>query len=251
MIARCVYQSNLDEMTIQLPALRIIDAISFASDLAVQQIKDNDLLMEYIKELEKKTFMPEVKRLLFKTEEKDLIHRQEIRKKRPLISRKSTFDEKTAVYQYIPGDYRFHLNEQESLEKSDLMISYCYEDREIVKRLYQRLMESKSYRISFTTDKSKLLEPRVMATAVEGSTIVLMCFSNQYRNSYTCRLEVEYAVKRHRPIVPVKLSEYEPTGWVESVVGMKIPIDFSRESNRAYEHLLEQINEEYEKITEN
>ena len=253
LIARCVYQENCDFMTIQQTALRIIDGISFRSNLAVEQIKENDLLMEYIRELAKKTerkFTPEVNRILWKVEEEDLIQKRDIRKKQPSTNKK-TFDEKTAVYQYVRGDHRFRLNGQESRETFDVMISYYHDDRDLVKRLYQRLIESNSYRISFVEDNRYTWDPKAMAEAIEQSVIILMCFSNQYRNSYACRLEAEYAKKRKRSIIPVKLTEYDPTGWVKEIIGKKTPIDFLRESNKEYEQIVEQINKEYQKINKN
>lgn len=212
LIARCVYQPNLDVVRIRRPALRIIDAISFASDLAIQQIKENDLLMDYIKELsdkadeEDKTKMPEVNRILWKTAEEEFIL------------------------------------EQGPIEKFDIMISYCQEDRHLAKKLSRRLKESNSYLVSFDDKNRHSWDPKAMAKAVEGSTIMIMCFSSQYRNSYGCRLEAEYAAKRGRPIIPVKISEYEPTGWLKDIIGTKTPTDFTRESNTAYAQIIEKIN---------
>lgn len=243
LLARCVYQDNLDFMTIQQPALRIIHGISFGSDLAVEQIKENDLLMEYIKELEKRTAIPEVKRLLWKTEEDDFIERQESRKKSPPKRTKAVFDEKNAPYQYVRGDHRFRVGDPEPIEKFDVLLSYCYEDREVVKRLYQRLMESDSCQVFFDVDYRHSSNPKAMAEAVEQSMKIVMCFSNAYRNSYACRLEAEYAKKRKRVIIPVKLTDYEATGWVDDIIGENIVIDYSRESNKAFEQIDESIKE--------
>ena len=220
LIARCVYKENLDFVTIQQTVLRIIDAISFGSHLAVEQIKENDLLMEYIKELEKKMAIPEVKCILWKTEGKDLVQKQENGKKSSSKTTKSIFDETKATYQYIRGDHHFRLNEAEPLENSRVMISYCYDDREVVKRLYQRLIKSNSCRVFFDVDNCHHSNPKAMAEAVERSMKIVMCFSNQYRNSYACRLEAEYAKERKRTI------------------------DFLRESNKGFEQIVEQINED-------
>ncbi len=258
MIARCAYEPNLDEETIQRPALRIIDAISFANDSAIKQIKENDLLMAHIDDLSKKHDKhqaPTANRILWKVEkESDFISKQEtqkIRKKSTFI--KPSFDEKKAIYQYIRGDHRFKLTGYENLEKFDIMISYCPDDKEICQKIYNRLIASDDYRISFDIDDIHSSKPEAMAKAIEGSTIVIICFSAKYRKSYACRLEAEYANKRDRPIIPIKIDpQYEPTGWLEEIIDTENYIDFAKsEPNTAYAQLIDKINEAYEIINNN
>lgn len=251
LIARCAYE-NLDEETIRRPAVRIIDAISFANDLAVQQIKENDLLMNYIKYLaddsKNKSPIPEVNRLLWKVEEKEFLLKQDNQRKRTSVQTKKVFDEKKAIYQYIRGDHRFHLDDQEPLEKFDIMISYCQSDKEFAEKIYNRLIVSNTYRVAFDKENKHSSDPKTMAKAVEQSDIIIICFSTKYRNSYACRLEAEYANKRKSGIIPVKIERiYDPTGWLKKITDETNYIDFTNsEFNTAYGKLIDRINEEYD-----
>lgn len=47
-----------------------------------------------------------------------------------------------------------------------------------------------------------------MANAVEKASVVLVCFSNSYKQSNPCRSEAQYAHALSKPIVPVNM-EYQ------------------------------------------
>jgi len=233
--------------------LRIIDAISFVNDLAIEQIKDNDLLMEHIKNLSEKQDKYQAaiaNRILWKVEdEAEFISKHGKQNQMTIIK---VFDEKKAIYQYIRGDYHFHLIDEKIPEIFDIIISYCQDDKKFPYEIYNRLIASNFYRISFDKDNIHSSNPRAMATAIEQSTIVIMCFSTKYRHSYACRLEAEYAKKRQRPIIPVKIdSGYNPTGWLEEMIGEEKLIDFTKEFNIAYTQLINEINEVNERIHKN
>ncbi len=254
LVARCAYEPHLDLVTIQRPALRIIDAISFVNNSAVEQIKENDILMDHIKELSKRNdkYQAEtVNRILWKVEkESEFVSKQEIRKKRNRINVKKIFNEKEAIYQYVRGDYRFNLTDDEIAEKFDIMISYCQDDKEICQKIYDHLKELDLYKISFDVDNFHNGNPEAMAKVVENSAIFIMCFSTKYRNSYACRLEAEYAEKRQRPIIPVKVEpRYDPTGWLHKTIGNKQYVDFTQSKfNSSFEQLIDEINETNEEL---
>ncbi|CAF3728572.1 unnamed protein product [Rotaria sp. Silwood1] len=115
LLARCAYEPNLDVETIQCPALRIIDAVSFGQDAALQQIKEIDSLMEHVKDLCRKNDKDQgivANRILWKTEEESkFISKQEQLKKQIQREIKKKFDEKKAIYQYITGDHHFDLSD--------------------------------------------------------------------------------------------------------------------------------------------
>lgn len=252
LISRCAYEPYLDVETIKRPALRIIDAISFVNDSAIEQIKENDLLMEYIKSLTEKIEKPDpvANRILWKVEQEiEFLPKQAQPIKRTRAKTKAVFDEKKAIYQYVRGDHRFHLTDQPTAEIFDIMISYCFDDKKFPNEIYNRLMASNFYRVSFDENNTHSLYPKAMAQDIEKSVIVIMCFSSKYRNSYACRLEAEYAKKRGRPVIPVKIDyEYNPTGWLEEVIEDKKIIDFTREFNTAYAQLIVEINEINEEL---
>ncbi|CAF1202098.1 unnamed protein product [Rotaria sp. Silwood1] len=127
----------------------------------------------------------------------------------------------------------------------DLMISYHYSDKEICGQIYDRLMASNFYRVFFDREHAHEMLPNAMAEAIEKSSIVLICFSSKYRGSYGCRMAAEYAEKRQRPIIPVKLDElYCPTGWLNNIVANKHCIGFKEFNfSNAYANLIQQIDD--------
>ena len=50
-----------------------------------------------------------------------------------------------------------------------------------------------------------------MADAIENSSIFLMCLTEKYKDSPSCRLECEYAYQRRKKIIPLLLqANYKP-----------------------------------------
>jgi hypothetical protein len=54
----------------------------------------------------------------------------------------------------------------------------------------------------------------VVANAVEGSWLILVCMSSQYKDSPNCRLEGEYVSRLRKEWIPMKVDgKFSPTGW--------------------------------------
>lgn len=54
----------------------------------------------------------------------------------------------------------------------------------------------------------------LVASAIEKSQIVLVCFSQAYKDSANCKLEGEYCVQRRVDIIPLLMqSGYKADGW--------------------------------------
>lgn len=50
-----------------------------------------------------------------------------------------------------------------------------------------------------------------MADAIENSSIFLMCLTEKYKDSPSCRLECEYAYQRKKKIIPLLFqANYKP-----------------------------------------
>ena len=193
-------------------------------------------------------------RILWKIEkESEFIAKQEKQEKINRVKKKIIFDEKKAIYKYVRGDHRFNLTDQSAQEKYDIMISYCEDDKDICYKIYNRLMASDFHRISFDNDNLHSLDPKLMAETVERSAIIVLCFSNKYRDSHACRLEAEYAKKRKRPIIGVKLDHhYDPTGWLTHVIDKDEFIDFTKgDFNVMYGKLVNKINDINETLNYN
>ncbi|XP_077984518.1 uncharacterized protein LOC144439125 isoform X2 [Glandiceps talaboti] len=68
----------------------------------------------------------------------------------------------------------------------------------------------------------------VMANAVEMADIVLVCYSESFYKSHSCRTGAEYAYKMKKTIIPVKMQQnYEQVGWLGILIGTKLYFDFT------------------------
>ncbi|XP_041472786.1 uncharacterized protein LOC121422047 isoform X2 [Lytechinus variegatus] len=67
-----------------------------------------------------------------------------------------------------------------------------------------------------------------MANAVEEACVVIICFSEKYKDSPACRTEAEYTYKLRKPIIPLKMQTgYDPNGWLGAMLGNKFYIQMS------------------------
>eukprot|EP00057_Strongylocentrotus_purpuratus_P012557 XP_011667031.1 PREDICTED: uncharacterized protein LOC105439571 [Strongylocentrotus purpuratus] len=65
-----------------------------------------------------------------------------------------------------------------------------------------------------------------MARAVENAAVVVLCFSEKYKDSPACRTEAEYTYKLRKPVVPLKMQNgYDPNGWLGAMLGTKFYIE--------------------------
>jgi hypothetical protein len=83
-----------------------------------------------------------------------------------------------------------------------------------------------------------------MSEAIENAKCVLMCVTEKYRMSVACQLEVKYAMKLKKIIVPcIMQKDYENVrGWLGMIIMDLIFIDFTKyEFEIAVEKLLSQI----------
>ncbi|CAF0847844.1 unnamed protein product [Brachionus calyciflorus] len=108
------------------------------------------------------------------------------------------------------------------------MISYNSKSRPICLNIKKEL-EKNGYKvwIDFESIYGSSLE--AMANAIETSFCVLMCITENYKESNFCRLEAEYCVQKNCPFVPLILQKgYRPNGWLGIILGTRIFIDFTK-----------------------
>jgi hypothetical protein len=68
-----------------------------------------------------------------------------------------------------------------------------------------------------------------MANAIDHSSVILVCFSQKYKESSNCRMESEYTLQQRKPLIPLKFQEqYSPDGWLGMAIGSKLWFDFSK-----------------------
>ena len=93
-----------------------------------------------------------------------------------------------------------------------IMISYNHKYKEQCLKINEEL-KKRGYQTWIDLNSTITDLHDAMATAIESASIVLMCYSHEYKTSNNCRIEAQYAFKLNKTIVPVKMqSNYTPDG---------------------------------------
>jgi len=129
--------------------------------------------------------------------------------------------------------------------KEHIMISYCWSQKETVDRI-ARDLKSRGYNIWLDSEKMEGSTLEAMARAVEGSYLILVCVSSQYKDSPNCRLEGEYLTQLHKPWLPLMMERhFKPTGWLGIMLGTKLHYAFSQDAdfNTSMENLVKKLGD--------
>ncbi|CAF3694155.1 unnamed protein product [Rotaria sp. Silwood1] len=128
------------------------------------------------------------------------------------------------------SEFKKEQQEKTSIDKNefDLMISYSWGDKPLVRQIYKYLTENYNYRVCLDENETTDSLCRSMAQAVEKSRVILMCISETYKKSENCRNEAEYARDRKKTIIPLKMTQVELDDWLGFIAAGKMYIDFSR-----------------------
>ncbi|XP_022095328.1 uncharacterized protein LOC110981764 [Acanthaster planci] len=109
-----------------------------------------------------------------------------------------------------------------------VMISYQWGVQMQMMKIKELLRES-GYSVWMDVDNMEGSTLESMAAAIERSAVVLICFTEKYKQSASCRTEAEYTYKLQKPIIPLRLQEdYDPDGWLGIMIGAKLYVDMSR-----------------------
>lgn len=110
---------------------------------------------------------------------------------------------------------------------SHVMISYNWGHQTIMKHICSCLRNN-GIKVWMDIDDMHGSTLQTMANAVEKADIVLVCFSQKYKNSDNCRAEAEYAFQLKKKIIPLKMEGgYKADGWLGFIIGAKLFYDFS------------------------
>jgi cell division septation protein DedD len=136
-------------------------------------------------------------------------------------------------------------DDKEKPEQYDMMISYCWAQKELCHKINDRL-EKDGYSVWLDRDEMRGSIVESMAEAVENSKVVLVCMSSNYKASTNCQAEAEYAFNRKSKIIPLMVEkDYKPDGWLGFMAGSKLYVDFAdkedEEFDKAYELLIAEI----------
>ncbi|XP_072022129.1 uncharacterized protein [Amphiura filiformis] len=115
-------------------------------------------------------------------------------------------------------------------EGQHIMISYNWTHQKLALALRDEL-ERADYRIWIDVDKMQDDILEAMAKAVNNSAAVLICMSQQYYESQSCRSEATYAYKKQKHVIPLLMEDnYKAEGWLDFLIGTKLYYKMCSES---------------------
>ncbi|XP_072026918.1 uncharacterized protein [Amphiura filiformis] len=106
----------------------------------------------------------------------------------------------------------------------DVMISYQWDSQKRMLKLKDKLTAAG---ISAWMDVEQMagnMNDR-MAEAVEGSNVILVCFSKKYQGSPNCKKELNYADLKKKRLIPLKYDDHNPSGWLGLLIGSLLYYD--------------------------
>lgn len=117
--------------------------------------------------------------------------------------------------------------DKEAPDAGHIMLSYNWGNQKILLQIRDRLQE-KGMTVWMDVDNMEGSILEAMARAVEEARIVLVCYSEKYKDSQNCRTEAEYAYSQRKEIVPLLMQTgYKATGWLGAMIGARLFYDFS------------------------
>ncbi|VDI62430.1 Hypothetical predicted protein [Mytilus galloprovincialis] len=112
-------------------------------------------------------------------------------------------------------------------EQEHIMISYQWSNQKTILQIKDKLRQN-NFPVWIDVDFMEGSMLQMMASAIEKASVVLICYSEKYKDSKNCRTEAEYAFARDKMIIPVLLqNRYRPDGWLGILIGSKKFYDFS------------------------
>jgi phosphopantothenate-cysteine ligase len=209
-------ETKFDSLKVQRPVLEILLALSFNNNASFY-LKENQNVMNYIRNLsrsniyDKSTLQRAAAGLLWKLE-----------KETEAVSKAITLNS----YKY------------------DVMLSYSHGDKRLCHQIHEQLVKD-GFRVWIDREYMHGSTMIAMADAIENSNAILICMSDNYKQSVYCQSEAHYAFERRRRIIPLIVkSHYKPDGWLGIIVSGKLYVDFTKlEFNSACEKLNNEIRQ--------
>jgi hypothetical protein len=237
-------------------ALEVAYALSFNPDAKTAFNEDREFVdhVEKMKQSDNKEVANAAHGIMWKLEDEDKFKKEVDENKTNEQSTKetkeSTGDKESTGNKESKGDKESTGNKEstgdkEKPEQYDMMISYCWAQKELCHRINDRL-EKEGYSVWLDRDEMRGSIIESMAEAVENSKCVLICMSSDYKASTNCQAEAEYAFNRKSKMIPLMVEkEYKPDGWLGFMAGSKIYVDFAdkedEEFDQAYELLIAEL----------
>ncbi|CAF2412789.1 unnamed protein product [Rotaria sp. Silwood2] len=136
----------------------------------------------------------------------------------------------------IVTESEFREKEQKSIDetknaddqnlKYDIMISYCYDDKDLVYEIHE-FLANEGYNIWFERNNSHGKTIETQAEAIDNSTLVILCVSNSYKRDNQCQAVARYAFNCKQFILPLIVRKgYTIGGWLNVITNKYKPINF-------------------------
>ncbi|KAK3610001.1 hypothetical protein CHS0354_032346 [Potamilus streckersoni] len=120
-----------------------------------------------------------------------------------------------------------------------IMISYNWDNQQEIIKIRDYLVKQ-GYNVWLDVDHMHTYMLEAMAEAVEQAFVVLVCFTEKYKNSPNCRLEAEYAFLLKKEIIPLKMQNgYSADGWLGILLCSKLYYEFT--GNFEFDNTLEKL----------
>ncbi|CAF3415172.1 unnamed protein product [Rotaria sp. Silwood1] len=132
--------------------------------------------------------------------------------------------------------------------KYDIMISYCYDNKDMIYQI-QQLLANEGYNIWFERNNPHEQTIETQAEAIDCSTLIILCISNSYKRNNQCQALAEYAFNSKQIILPLIVHKgYTIDGWLNAILNKYRPIDFVLSNfNTASSLLVQEINRHIKK----
>jgi hypothetical protein len=217
LLIKCVEEIQFDPIKVQRIALEILLALSFNND-ACSILQQNQNFINHIRyltgnnNLDRSGLKRPAEGLLWKLEK----------------------EEEAIAKPTISNSYKY-----------DIMISYSHKNTQLCFMIHEQLVKD-GFRVWIDKDCLRGSTMVGMANAIENSEYVLICMSNNYKQSVYCQSEAHYAFERGCRLIPIIIeSDYKPDGWLGIIVSGKIYVNFANmEFKLAYNILKNEISEQ-------
>uniref|UniRef100_W5N735 TIR domain-containing protein n=1 Tax=Lepisosteus oculatus TaxID=7918 RepID=W5N735_LEPOC len=138
-------------------------------------------------------------------------------------------------------------NKEKNSSQSDHFL-LPYQEGRLTIPVWENMFNNSGLRLWMDVEQMAGSTLQAMAEAVEQAYAVLICISSKYKESPSCRTEAEYTFQLRKQIVPLMMEKnYRPDGWLGALLGAKLWIDFSNDSN--FEESISQLIKEIETYT--
>ncbi|CAF1119397.1 unnamed protein product [Adineta ricciae] len=253
LLTTCATETRFDMASVQYPSMELIWSLIF--DLsAAQLLRANKVFVDYVVDLTKSGTDNADKHVLKRVAEgidwqmKQKVVEEEKRKEAAKPVKLSVFGVPVdSTGKQITKEQRLAM-EQAKDYKFDMMISYCHKDSTLCMQIHKHLKMETNARIWIDTEQMYGSLTERMSEAIEHSRIILVCYSNAYKESPNCQAECTYANDLKRIIIPLRMeANYRPNGWLKLIIGDRLYIDFIKyDFERAFGDLIRQL-ERYDK----